>query len=239
MTYSVRGFCRISARPALVALSLALLAGCANRQHVTVGALPDDYRTNHPITIAEREQVTDIPIAQADRKLSPMQRGIVQGAIANYRRSGSGMLYVLVPSGASNQAAAYRLSTEVAATLRNSGIKANNIAIENYPVESPDAAAPIRISYYAITAGTTPCGRWPDDLASTPENKHYANFGCASQNNLAAQVANPADLLGPRTMTPIDSDRATARLNSNQGYVKMSPAQTQNWREPRSQQAEY
>ncbi|MCK1975268.1 CpaD family pilus assembly protein, partial [Bacillus safensis] len=82
------------------------------------------------------------------------------------------------------------------ATLRRSGIKANNIAIENYPVESPDAAAPIRISYYAITAGTTPCGRWPDDLASTPENKHYANFGCASQNNLAAQVANPADLLG-------------------------------------------
>ncbi|ERM03422.1 hypothetical protein Q644_11290 [Brucella intermedia 229E] len=78
MTYSVRGFCRISARPALVALSLALLAGCANRQHVTVGALPDDYRTNHPITIAEREQVTDIPIAQADQKLSPMQRGIVQ-----------------------------------------------------------------------------------------------------------------------------------------------------------------
>ncbi len=82
MTYSVRGFCRISTRPALVALSLALLAGCANRQHVTVGALPDDYRTNHPITIAEREQVIDIPVAQADQKLSPMQRGIVQGAIA-------------------------------------------------------------------------------------------------------------------------------------------------------------
>lgn len=78
MTYSVRGFCRISARPALLALSVALLAGCADRQHVTVGALPDDYRTNHPITIAERDQVTDIPVAQADQKLSPMQRGIIQ-----------------------------------------------------------------------------------------------------------------------------------------------------------------
>ena len=239
MTYSVRGFYRISTRPALVALSLALLAGCANRQHVTVGALPDDYRTNHPITIAEREQVTDIPVAQADQKLSPMQRGIVQGAIANYRRGGSGMLYVLVPSGTSNQAAAYRLSTEVSAMLRRGGIKANNIAIENYPVENPEAAAPIRISYYAMTAGTTPCGRWPDDLASTPENKHYANFGCAAQNNLAAQVANPADLLGPRVMSPIDSDRTTERLNDKQGYVKMSPAQTDNWQEPRSTQAEY
>ncbi len=47
------------------------------------------------------------------------------------------MLYVLVPSGTSNQAAAYRLSTEVSAMLRRGGIKANNIAIENYPVENP------------------------------------------------------------------------------------------------------
>jgi hypothetical protein len=34
----------------------------------------------------------------------------------------------------------------------------------------------------AMTASTGKCGRWPDDLlATTSENKHYANFGCASQ----------------------------------------------------------
>jgi len=230
---------KVSITPALLVLSVALLAGCANRQHVTVGALPDDYRTNHPITIAEREQVTDIPVGSADSRLNTMQRGIIESAVANYRYKGSGMVYVLVPAGAPNQAAAYRLSTEVAAALRKGGVKQTNIAIENYPVSSPDAAAPIRISYYAMTAGTTPCGRWPDDIATTPENKHYANFGCASQNNLAAQVANPADLLGPRASSPIDSDRTTERLNGTQGYTKMSPAQTNNWKEIRSQQANY
>ncbi len=30
----------------------------------------------------------------------------------------------------------------------------------------------------------------------------YPNFGCAQQHNLAAMIANPADLLGPRTMEP-------------------------------------
>ena len=230
---------KVSIKSAMLVLSVALLAGCANRQHVTVGALPDDYRTNHPITIAEREQVTDIPVGSADSRLNTMQRGIVQKAVANYRYNGSGMVYVLVPAGAANQAAAYRLSTEISAALRKGGSKQTNIAIENYPVPSPDAAAPIRISYYAMTAGTTPCGRWPDDIATTPENKHYANFGCSMQNNLAAQVANPADLLGPRASSPIDSDRTTERLNGDQGYTKMSTAQTDNWQEPRSEQANY
>ena len=44
-------------------------------------------------------------------------------------------------------------------------------------------------------------------LADTTDNKHYANFGCATQNNLAAQIANPGDLIAPRGMTPIDAER--------------------------------
>ncbi len=227
-----------SAAPVALALSLALLAGCADRQHITVGSIPDDYRTNHPITIAEREQVIDVPVARSDGRLSPMQRGIVARAVVNYRRDGSGMVYVLVPVGAPNQAAAYRLSTEISATLRRGGVKPSNVAIETYPVETPEAAAPIRISYYAMTAGTTPCGRWPEDLANTPENRHWTNFGCATQNNMAAQVANPADLLGPRVTSPIDSDRTTQRILGREGYVITSPAQTSNWREPRSQLAD-
>ncbi|MBX8814657.1 pilus assembly protein CpaD, partial [Ochrobactrum sp. MR34] len=44
------------------------LAGCANTHHVTVGAIPDDYRTNHPITIQEREKTADIPVSRNDQK---------------------------------------------------------------------------------------------------------------------------------------------------------------------------
>ena len=43
----------------------SLLAGCATkRDSITVGAVPDDYRTNHPIVIAEKEQVLDLPVAR-------------------------------------------------------------------------------------------------------------------------------------------------------------------------------
>ena len=58
-------------------------------------------------------------------------------------------------------------------------------------------------------------GRWPDDLLDNVENKHYADFGCSYQNNLAAQIDNPADLLGPRKQTPIDAEN---RINAIDVY---------------------
>ena len=64
-----------------------------------------------------------------------------------------------------------------------------------------------------MRAHTDRCGRWPDDLLETTENKHYANFGCSYQNNLAAQVANPADLLGPRKQTEIDAENRDRVIN--------------------------
>jgi len=63
----------------------------------------------------------------------------------------------------------------------------------------------VRVSYARLRAHTDQCGRWPEDMLDTSENKHYADFGCSYQNNLAAQMANPADLLGPRKQTSIDA----------------------------------
>lgn len=51
------------------------------------------------------------------------------------------------------------------------------------------------------------CGDWPEDLTHTAENDQYANFGCAQQNNIAAMVANPNDLVRPRKQGPADAAR--------------------------------
>ena len=45
--------------PALAVLAGVLLGGCAQRDSIVVGAIPDDYRTNHPIVIGEKEQVIE------------------------------------------------------------------------------------------------------------------------------------------------------------------------------------
>jgi pilus assembly protein CpaD len=194
-------------RLALAAMAVALLAGCANRDSVTVGSIPDDYRTRHPIVVSEKEQSVDVPVAATDRGVTITQRDAVEGFIANYDRSAAPPVTILTPYGSQNEIAANNVAQGLVHLLKKNGVPASRIAIAAYQADAAETAAPIRVSYVAMMAHTSKCGRWPDDLTKTSENKNYANFGCSYQNNLAPQIANPADLLGPRKPGEIDAER--------------------------------
>ncbi|MEX3011049.1 CpaD family pilus assembly protein [Hoeflea sp. TYP-13] len=194
-------------RAAIIATG-ALLAGCANVHDIEVGAIPDDYRTNHPIMISEKEYTVDVPIASGEKQLNYGRKSIVQGFAAEYRENSSGTMQIMTPVGSPNTAAASRIAGQIKKIITQEGIPARRIRIVSYQAAAQNDAAPIRLSFKAIGAHTAQCGKWPEDLVyNTLENKHYENFGCATQNNLAAQIANPSDLLAPRGMTPIDAQR--------------------------------
>lgn len=188
----------------------AALAGCqAYPAHsVIVGSTPQDYRTTHPIIIDEQEHTLDVPVASTDRKLTRGNRQIIGGFVQNYRRSASGLVRIMVPHGSFNTGAASFLAGKVRHTLIADGVSSSHIVTIPYDAGGY-GDAPIRLAYRATTAHTTPCGRWPADLTDDSENRNYENFGCATQNNLAAQIADPSDLIAPRAMTPIDSERRT------------------------------
>jgi pilus assembly protein CpaD len=194
--------------PILAVLALSLLSGCAmhNRDSITVGAVPDDYRTNHPIVISERAEVLDVPVGIGQNGMTHAQRVSLEGFLANYDRSAAPAITIMVPSGSANEVVAGYVAGELAHVIVKNGIPDYKIVTAAYAA-GPDAAAPIRITYTAMRASAGKCGRWPADLADNPENKHYANFGCSYQNNLAAQIANPADLLGPRAPAEIDAEQ--------------------------------
>lgn len=198
---------RPAARLVLALAFAALASGCAHRDSITVGSVPDDYRTNHPIVIAEREQTVDIPVGLDDRRVTVVQKTALNGFLAGYDHDAASTVEIMVPSGSRNELAAQRVAGGLIDLLRANGINRAYVRTSAYQVTEPDASAPIRVSFLAMRAQTNRCGRWPADIASDPENKHWANFGCSYQNNLAAQVANPADLLGPRPSGEIDAER--------------------------------
>lgn len=185
-----------------------MLGGCAKVHDIEVGSIPDDYRTNHPIVISEQEQTMDVPVASGAQTMNYGTKSIVRGFAARYRETASGTVQILTPVGSPNTHAASIIAGDITQTLVDEGIPARRIVVNAYQAEAENDAAPIRLSYRAIAAHTNQCGQWPEDLVTnTMENKHYKNFGCATQNNLAAQLANPADLIAPRDMTPIDAQR--------------------------------
>jgi pilus assembly protein CpaD len=191
----------------LIAASMALLAGCANRDSITVGSVPDDYRTNHPIIVSEKEQTIDVPVAATDRGVTRTQKAAVEGFVSSYDRSAAPPLSILVPAGSANELAASHVAQGLVQLIKKNGVPRSRISVISYQADAAETAAPIRVSYVAMKAHTDRCGRWPADLTENSENKHYANFGCSYQNNLAAQIANPADFLGPRKPGDIDAER--------------------------------
>jgi pilus assembly protein CpaD len=196
-------------RPVIGVAALALLSGCGqlHTDSVVVGGIPDDYRTNHPIVISEQERHVDVPVATGDRNMTHDQRVLIQGLLSTYDIAAAQPVSILVPIGAANDASASRLARQFATYAKSQGVPGNRIQVMPYQVDAPNQSAPVRISFSAITAHTDKCGRWPDDLTNNADNKHYANFGCSYQNNLAAQISNPNDLIGPRKWDPMDAEK--------------------------------
>lgn len=197
---------------AVLAVSAAVLSGCASRDDLTTGGIPDDYRQRHPIVVTEAEQSVDVPVASTDRRLNTAQRDMIRGFAQNYASRATGPVYLLTPEGSPNSAAARKLRSQVRAELSARGIASAKIVNSSYAAGTAGDAAPIRLTFVGTTAMTSQCGQWPKDMINNFNNQNYYNFGCATQNNLAAQIANPEDLIAPRGMTPIDAARRNAAI---------------------------
>jgi pilus assembly protein CpaD len=210
----------------LVLGAVAALSGCGSmKDQMSTSAVPDDYRTRHPIMLSEVEHTLDVPVASGDRRLTLSVQDSIAGFAADYLSASTGTIQIMLPHGSPNSGAASGMRKQIRQVLTARGIPSNRIIETSYQAEATSNAAPVRLSYVAITAMTNPCGEWPEDLqANTSSNTNYHNFGCATQSNLAAQIANPMDLVTPRDMAPIDATRRSQVIGL---YRKGSDTSTQ------------
>jgi pilus assembly protein CpaD len=73
----------------------------------------------------------------------------------------------------------------------------------------------VELSYVGYVAHTQDCGDWSSQQASdTFSNLPMANFGCAVQHNIAAQVENPRDIVEPRALGPSDAMRRSTVMSA-------------------------
>ena len=205
---------RISVTP------VALIAeSCGADDYVSVAkALDDAAKTVGVNFIGGFSALVHKGFTAGDRKLTRGQSEVIAGFAAEYQRSSKGIIQIVTPNGALNSGAAASAAGEIRQLLVRMGVPKNMIVQNSYPAGDYGTSAPVRLSYVAIAAQTGPCGEWPEDMTlNTVENKNYYNFGCASQRNLAAQIADPNDLLGPRRMTPADAEQRGQAMERYRG----------------------
>jgi pilus assembly protein CpaD len=178
--------------------------------------VPVSSSERFPIEVAKGPVKFDVPTTKGS--LNAQQRDTIvrfaQQAKSNYATT----IHVRRPSGGGRGVA---VAGTIERILIKQGVPESMIVQGTY---SGDAGSPVVVSYIRTWAVTQECGNWDEDLAITYSNSGYANFGCAVQNNVAAMVANPNDLVMPRTETPSDPMRRSTVMNK---YREGVPTNTQ------------
>lgn len=200
---TITGHRGVVALRAAVAVGCALWLGACNTDQQGVDP-PNDYRLRHPITMQESDHSIELFVGSNRAELNPTQRAQVLAFGIGWKRNATGGVVVSRPVGSPNEAAAAGAMHEILSILAASGLPPQSVVTQTYPATS--SVATIRISYPRITAQAGPCGIWPKDIGPSAthdyfENRPYWNFGCSTQRNLAAEVADPADLVQPRAET--------------------------------------
>ena len=199
----------------LLVSAAAILAGCASpsREDPNTGALTATEQWTNKVTVDAHPE--ELLLAVHAEGLSANQAAALQGFIEQWAFSEGGPITVRAPQPravASGGPGVARMAEQARDFLVSQGAPAHRVEIVAY--DSTGAAqAPLVVSYDRYTATTPTCGEEMENLSRTMMNRPSANFGCAITANMAAQVANPADLLQPRDRTPSDAGRRQTVLD--------------------------
>ena len=144
-----------------------------------------------------------IALAVHETGLSGNQQAALSDLVNRFAIEGAPTLVVEAPAG--GDPVASQAAWNVKAGLMAAGAPDHMIRVVSYV--GPDPRAPILVGFETLRAAVPQCGtRW-GSLGRTGDNQSASNFGCAVNANLAAQIANPRDIVTPRAMTPADAQR--------------------------------
>jgi pilus assembly protein CpaD len=201
--YLLRGF----------SLAAVLMAGsCAVPPTNDGKSIMQDPEVNHPIEVEPSYQSMKLYYSPADTGISPADQARFDSFVADYQEHGNGSIAVSAPAGINSK----EMIGFFAQRINDMGVSKDHILVASH--DAPDGDMRVEINYVSYQAHTDKCGDWSENLAYSADNLTPKNFGCAVQQNIAAQVADPRDLLGPRTMEAASAvRRATVMGNYEQG----------------------
>jgi pilus assembly protein CpaD len=200
-------------RISLILLASLALTACATDDDVVSKPGPATALTpTERFAIEVREHPEELRLAARTQGLSPNQIAALDIFIDHWTGVQGGDILLKSPSNGGDPQAAYRTTVDARDYLLAHGMSANGVKIVGYDAAG-DHQAPVVVGYAAYVAKGPQCGQDWENLTATKDNREYNNFGCAVTANIAAEIANPADLLSPRHMDPSDAARRQTVLD--------------------------
>jgi pilus assembly protein CpaD len=173
-------------RPSLLLALVLALSGCNSLD----GPAPVFYNDVYPITVQPGTVKLEVDATRS--VLSADQENAIKAFAGRAVSVKPQVISLSHPDTMEGGATAARISQ----LLVSSGVSASSIRTQ----AGADTYAVL--AYRSPIAVAQPCGDWSRSAVSGENNLPPPDFGCTSQSNLAAMIANPSDLVVPRAMPP-------------------------------------
>jgi len=197
----------VKAKYAFLSVAALLAASCASGpfngpQHAMTVA------EEHPISVDSQVVTLTIDNDLTTTDLSSVDTARLRAFADAYMRDGHGPLTVTAPSGASSDFDGQETAADIRGALHEAGVPWSALAGATYRTGADGTQLILSYTHYVATPSE--CGIWKGLKGRDYRNLRTPNFGCATQNNIAAVLADPHDLVAPTAMTPRDA-AASAR----------------------------
>ena len=198
----------LAATWAAILTGAAALAGCtADTNPQTLALTPTEH---FGITVTSRPEQIAIGLHRSG--LTATQKAALGQFVSQWRDDGGGVVSVRTPVDGGDPAMARRMQDEASAYLIQLGVPRERVQVSGY-ASNRAPGAPLLASYERFEAQGPNCSSGWADLTATGHNSTFGHFGCAVTANIAAQIANPRDLIAPAVMTPGDNVRRAQVLD--------------------------
>ena len=197
------------------AIGMMGAAGCASNP---APAVPMEYLEGTPldrneITVSKKTEYLEVVLNPSDSQLRIADKDRIRGFVEGYVKNGHGPLIMSMPQGSPNA----QLSVQAVADAREIaweyGVEYKEILGAAYDARATGAGAPLVLAYTAFRANAPECQSLAtQDFADATSNNELPTLGCSVRANMAAMIADPADIFGERDHAEGDIDRQTVIL---------------------------
>ena len=154
----------------------------------------------------------EVRLAVHAQGLSGPQGDALAQFAQDWAEAEGGTITLRAPTGGPDAGAAFRTVEGARSFLIDQGVPADRLIVTGYDAKGAPGGV-LYIAYEAYRVAPLSCGKNWDNIARSMTNQVQSNFGCAVTANMAAQIANPADLVRPQHSTPIDAARRATVLD--------------------------
>ena len=196
---------------------ILVLSGWQSKSGPPVKVPLSDYQgtvlDRYQIGVKENREYLAVKRDPRDTQLRVNEVMKVRAFLDTYADVGHGPLVISMPKHAEAPQLAVGAVSEIREFAWEAGISYDEMLGAAYDA-SGRASTPIVMAFKSYEAIAPDCPKWSEiDFSNTTTNSEALSFGCTVRANMAAMIAEPADLFGERALDPARADRKTYQLD--------------------------